>query len=819
MQAPLNDWLNTMTKEDVIAVAGVLLAIIAILTTVWGWTLRSWITERRLVKEFGAELYLPEEIRNATRYYVRPHATSIDLAQEMEEGSNVVATREDLFKAVERFLNEESQHRHMLLLADSGMGKSSFVLNYYDYNRRRLFKSYKLAVIPLGFENALEKIKGIQKPKETIIFLDAFDEDPEARKGYEKRLDELMKACSEFRRVLITCRTQFFPKDAAIPTVARMVFTPRLGHAQHTFWRLYLAPFSEKQVNVYLRRRFWFWSIKKKAKARALANKVPKLTVRPMLLAHIPDIVRGNKPITTTWDIYERMTDGWYERELGFWKHKEDLIRFSEEVAVQFYLAFLENGSHRVSRETITNIIDDLSLSLVDLDEWKATARSLLHRDAKGDWKFAHRSIMEFLYLKRFFAGDWRCRGVPWTEYMKRFVLERNSMDGRLLILSLGSSVGADLSGSDLGGNDLSGIDLSEANLNETVLIQSNLNKAKLVGASLIKAKLNEANLSEADLTQANLSETTLTRADASEAKFVGVNLNKSNLSGARLVKTDLRRANLSDADLRGVDFSEANFIGTDLTRADLREASIGKTNFRLANLRGAFLPGAELIGENFRGGNCSGANFQAANLAGTDFSEANFSGANLSGAKLNKAIFRQANLSRADLSRADIDDAIFNHANLTEAKLEGASLNRTDFREAKLQRATLNRASQIGANFNGADLREANLCDAVLIDASFDGADLDKAKLERAVLSGTNLLKVKNLSETEFLNARSDQKTIVPPALEETFQRKIEEELKLTQQMISRGSALRASVQAEHENDRDVSTAVERSENNPSIE
>ncbi len=243
---------------------GLLFSFAASAFALWGWTLRAWQTERRLVKEFGADLYLPEEIANATRYYVRPHATSVDLAQEMEEGGNVVATREDLFAAVERFIDEESQYRHLLLLADAGMGKSSFVLNYYDHNRRKWWGRYKLAVIPLGHARALEKVKEIGRPKETILFLDAFDEDPRARADYAARLDELMDACGEFRRVLITCRTQFFPKDAAIPKVAGMVFAPRTGTARHTFGRLYLAPFSDRQVDAFLRRRYWFWQWGKK---------------------------------------------------------------------------------------------------------------------------------------------------------------------------------------------------------------------------------------------------------------------------------------------------------------------------------------------------------------------------------------------------------------------------------------------------------------------------------------------------------------------------------------------------------------------------
>lgn len=81
----------------------------------------------------------------------------------------------------------------------------------------------------------------------------------------------------------------------------------------------------------------------------------------------------------------------------------------------------------------------------VPLDDWQLTGRSLLNRDALGNYKFAHRSIMEYLIVKRFADGDPACRNLQWSDQMQRFLWEiiRNYQEKR-------ESVPFDLAGADL---------------------------------------------------------------------------------------------------------------------------------------------------------------------------------------------------------------------------------------------------------------------------------------------------------------------------------------------------------------------------------
>ena len=250
-----------------------------------GWQYLEKRRERSLVEQnFGADYYTSEVIDAALRFYVRPYCMSVDPTHEAEI-RQVVSTREDLFEVVERFLEKQSPYRHILLLADSGMGKTSFVINYYAHNLKK-GRLLRLAVVPLAIPGALEEIAKVENKKDTVIFLDALDEDPKAIRDHQARLDELMKACSAFKRVLITCRTQFFASDEEIPkdTGVMIVAARQLGEsAIYEFWKLYISPLTDEQIVVFLRKRFpWVMWIKRR-EALSLINKIPLLTVRPML--------------------------------------------------------------------------------------------------------------------------------------------------------------------------------------------------------------------------------------------------------------------------------------------------------------------------------------------------------------------------------------------------------------------------------------------------------------------------------------------------------------------------------------------------------
>ncbi len=241
-------------------------------------------------------------IERATKYYIRPKCSNVDPAQEVELRHALMATREDLFKKVDDFIVNDVSRRHLLVLADSGIGKTSFVLNYYAYNAEKpKSRRYQIALVSLGGSSAEELISQIPDKDATVIFLDALDEDRKAISDHRGRIHDLMELCKDFKKIIITCRTQFFPRGEEIPKETGILkLGPRSAGEKsiYEFWKLYLSPFDDSDIKKYIHKRYPFWMKGKRQKALTIAQKIPMLTVRPMLLSHIPDIIESNIEIT-----------------------------------------------------------------------------------------------------------------------------------------------------------------------------------------------------------------------------------------------------------------------------------------------------------------------------------------------------------------------------------------------------------------------------------------------------------------------------------------------------------------------------------------
>ncbi|MBD3343053.1 MAG: DUF1566 domain-containing protein, partial [Candidatus Lokiarchaeota archaeon] len=244
---------------------------------------------------------------------------------------------------------------------------------------------------------------------------------------HAERLINLMQLTRDFQKVLITCRTQFFPKDEEIPIetgIVKIGPVPAGHKAQYIFHKLYISPFTMNQIEDYLKRRFPIWKKKCRKQARDMIEKIPKLSVRPMLLAHIEDLVGKELELKYAFQVYEEMVEAWLIREEGKLEgiKKEPLRDFSELLAIEIFKNREQRKSERIPKSALTEFAESFK---IPLEDWQLSGRSLLNRDAVGNYKFAHRSIMEYLFVKRFLEiqSDARPK-IEWTDQMFQFLYE-----------------------------------------------------------------------------------------------------------------------------------------------------------------------------------------------------------------------------------------------------------------------------------------------------------------------------------------------------------------------------------------------------------
>jgi hypothetical protein len=104
-----------------VAVAALLVALGQLIYPVWSERKR----RRFLTKKLHEGPFDTRTIERATRYYIRPKCSNIDPGPEKEIRHALVATRENLFDKIDYFLDHDDSPRHVLILADSGTGKTS----------------------------------------------------------------------------------------------------------------------------------------------------------------------------------------------------------------------------------------------------------------------------------------------------------------------------------------------------------------------------------------------------------------------------------------------------------------------------------------------------------------------------------------------------------------------------------------------------------------------------------------------------------------------------------------------------------------------
>lgn len=487
------------------------------------------------------------------KYYITTHGQKNSPIDGKELNKNEVHHNLINFFIHDVFIND-GYGRYFIILADSGMGKSTFLQMLFLKYRRKIFKNKKIYFFPLSNRKNLDEIKEIKDKYKSIILLDALDEDLFAIENYQKRMDEIIDVTNDFYKIIITCRIQFFPDELSEPKNIPLIRYGN-GNKKLEFCKIYLSAFSNEDIDKFLRKKY---KLNKSHinKAKTIISKSPDLLARPMLLTYIDDLLDKNDEYYSVSDIYKELIVRWMKREPTDF---EILSDFTNNVI----LYMLTNNIKSITPIDILQLCKKEDVEIIN--PILARTRSLLVRNGLGEYKFAHYSIYEYLISYEAVYKNVNIRKQILTldkSFNNKYFYElsyKKLMDGDKDLRFL------DYSGLNIKELSLDNADLYNTNLENTFFDRVCLSYANLKYANLKKAKFQEVDLHNTILIKACLMSADLPKANLVDSKLCGADLRYANLNGANLLNADLRGANLEMANLENADLRNTNLEGANL--------------------------------------------------------------------------------------------------------------------------------------------------------------------------------------------------------------------------------------------------------------
>jgi GTPase SAR1 family protein len=298
------------------------------------------------------------------------------------------------------------QWQHLFVLGESGFGKTTFLQQtFVEWAKRN--PPYDMVFIYSG-EHTLAQIKAIENAENTILFIDALDEDRAFRRDFEKQKKALQKVFEQkkFHQIIFSCRTEFFEQREK---EFDHLLSDNLNKA--VAYRLLLKGFTDLQVQNFSYKRFdhqKHHKVMKLVKYDLNQPEVKPIFKRPFLMYHIDKFLKadlGSNP--TELALYQTLIKVWAEedKEKLAVTYKEDTV-FLESEIFKNYVTTIEEFSKKVAKaiyETDNQIAQALSIDKIyeqaeaaGLTEVEARTNSFLKRSQDNIYAFAHQSIYEY---------------------------------------------------------------------------------------------------------------------------------------------------------------------------------------------------------------------------------------------------------------------------------------------------------------------------------------------------------------------------------------------------------------------------------------
>lgn len=368
--------------------------------------------------------YLGEE---SQRQYIETQFLSTPPHEFDEPNKATTATtREPMDKFCDRIFKENNPNERVyMVLAGSGMGKTTFMVNvfcrYVKQNMTRKGMNFDIRLLRLDDEKVLDDIKRISedgsiKPEKTILLLDALDENRYASGNFVEFKQKLEDAMEPFGLVMITCRDQFFDNEKSIPTSTSWVSVTKDKNLI-SYNKIYISPFSDEDIKKYLALKYK--NKRKRKQASQIAEKCKDLMARPLLLSYMDDLLDGNFEFKTIYEIYSVLIDKWLQREVNKIQSEEAraeqkkmLYHFSVRIARTIYENWKDTKSMLLSPEQMEDFMTRFNYSKVP---YELKRRSLINRNVSGYYKFAHKSFLEFFLAQEYYhnpTSDFEFEGM-----------------------------------------------------------------------------------------------------------------------------------------------------------------------------------------------------------------------------------------------------------------------------------------------------------------------------------------------------------------------------------------------------------------------
>jgi len=338
--------------------------------------------------------------RELAKFYIEPDCQEFNPADKYEEDG--IDNRLPIMLKIKEFLKQRTFQKGgnvLFILSDTGMGKSALVTMMKLLQMESLWPKEKHFVLKKIGPETINEIKDINQRK-TILLLDSLDEDQIAYGRLRERLIEILNATQYFAKVILTCRTQFFPKTEISP----LKVSGKVVVDGFTCYCKYLSFFNDDMVSKYLSKRFpskFLGLLKnpKKDEAIKIIDIMGPLKLRPLILSYIENLM--NSPLIKEGDneykIYEALLKEWLLREAENlknvpWKNIYDACII---LAIVMHL----NKRLKISESELNKLIVKIS-EIRPVKQIQMKGRSLLNRNSDGDYRFSHYSIQEFCVAK-----------------------------------------------------------------------------------------------------------------------------------------------------------------------------------------------------------------------------------------------------------------------------------------------------------------------------------------------------------------------------------------------------------------------------------